>query len=259
MEPKPSHLSLKHAEQFKDASMVDAYQYRPPYPDETFSRLSALMIEEPPTVLDVGCGTGDLCRRLVNVAERVDAVDFSEAMIEKGKALPGGDHPLLNWIYGRVEEVELRPPYALITAGESLHWMEWEVVMPIFHRSLSPRGYLAMVGRGTEPSPWDSALQILIGQYSTNRDYRPYDLVDELERRHLFHRQGTILTQPVPFVQSGEDYICSIHSRNGFSRQRMGKEAAQTFDAEVRKLLAPFLREGQLALSVFSRIVWGYE
>src|ERR1022692_3183071 len=115
MEPKPTHLGLQYAEQFKDSSIAEVYSYRPPYPDETIGLLLTLMVDEPRAVLDVGCGTGDICRRLVNKVERVDAVDFSHAMIEKGKTLLGGDHAHLYWIYGRIEKVELHPPYALIT------------------------------------------------------------------------------------------------------------------------------------------------
>jgi ubiquinone/menaquinone biosynthesis C-methylase UbiE len=137
MNPKPSHLGLKYAEQFKDLSLVEVYHYRRPYPDEAINKLVALVTDEPRTILDVGCGTGDLARRLVNQVDRVDAVDFSAPMIEKGRMLPGGDHPRLNWIYGRVEEITLQPPYALITAGESLHWMAWEIVLPRFQRILT--------------------------------------------------------------------------------------------------------------------------
>ena len=142
MNPKPSHLGLKYAEQFKDPSLVAVYHRRRPYPDEAISKLVALVTGEPRTSLDVGCGTGDLARRLVHHVERVDAVDFSFPMIDKGRTLPGGDHPRLNWIYGRVEEVALRPPYALITAGESLYWMKWEIVFPLFQCILTPGGIL---------------------------------------------------------------------------------------------------------------------
>ncbi len=257
MEPKPGHLGLKYVEQFKDASIVEVYHHRPPYADEAISKLVALIVDEPRTILDVGCGTGDLCRRLVNAAERVDAVDFSRAMIDKGKTLPNGAHAHLHWICGRVEEVELYPPYALITAGESLHWMAWDSILPLFHRILTPHGYLAVIGRETAGNPWDDALQRLIARFSTNQGYRPYNLIEELERLHLFQKQGSMRTRPVPFVQSGEDYIRSIHSRNGFSRQRMGEDAAQAFDEAVRTMLAPFLREGLLTLSAVSYVVWG--
>jgi ubiquinone/menaquinone biosynthesis C-methylase UbiE len=84
MKPKPGHLGLKYAEQFKDTSVVEAYHYRLPYADEAINKLIALVIDEPRTILDVGSGTGDLARRLVNQVEQVNAVDFSSSMIDKG-------------------------------------------------------------------------------------------------------------------------------------------------------------------------------
>ncbi len=257
MEPKPSHLGLKYAEQFKDSSIVQVYHHRPPYSDEAINTLVALITDQPRTVLDIGCGTGDLARKLANRVEHVDAVDFSRAMLARGRTLPGGDHPHLHWIEGRIEEVTLQPPYALITAGESLHWMEWEIVLPLFHHMLTPRGYLAIAERGTERNPWNDDLLALIGRFSTNQEYRPYNLIEELERRHLFQQRGAIHTQLISFSQSGEDYLRSIHSRNGFSRERMGDAAANAFDDEVRKIIAPFLQNERLHLRITCSIEWG--
>ncbi|HTK07597.1 MAG TPA: class I SAM-dependent methyltransferase [Ktedonobacteraceae bacterium] len=151
--PKPAHLGLKYAEQFKDTSIVERYHYRPPYLDDTIEMLIALITDKPRVVLDIGCGTGDLARRLVNEVERVDAIDFSQAMINKGKTLPEGNHASLHWIYGRVEQAALQAPYALITAGESLHWMDWDIVLPLLRSMLTPQGYLAIVERGNERNP----------------------------------------------------------------------------------------------------------
>ncbi|QBD76105.1 class I SAM-dependent methyltransferase [Ktedonosporobacter rubrisoli] len=257
MEPKPAHLGLQYASQFKDHSIVDVYHYRPSYPAEAIAKLVSLITDEPRTVLDVGCGTGELARQLVTQVERVDAVDFSRAMLDKGRTLPGGDHPQLRWIYGRVEEAALQPPYALITAGESLHWMEWDVVLPLFRRMLTPHGLLAMAERGSEPEPWQADLLELIKRFSTNKEFQPYDLIAELKQRKLFRQEGIWQTRPVPFTQSVEDYISSIHSRNGFSRERMDTELAQAFDAEARKLLLPFAQDGMLKLMVTSNIIWG--
>lgn len=257
MKPKPGHLGLKYAEQFKERSIAEVYHYRPPYPKETLRTLLSLITDEPRTILDAGCGTGDLARRLAGEVERVDAVDFSQEMLARGKTLSGGDHPHLNWIYGRVEEAPLQPPYALITAGESLHWMEWELVLPLFRRMITPHGYLAIVERGSHSLPWENDLLALIQRFSTNKEFHPYNLVEELEQRHLFRKEGTSQTQPVTFVQSGEEYLQSIHSRNGFSRARMGEEMANAFDAEVRKVLKPFLHDGMFTHSVVGQIVWG--
>jgi ubiquinone/menaquinone biosynthesis C-methylase UbiE len=257
MGPKPDHLDPKYAAQFKDRSVVDVYHFRPPYPDEAIAKLVALITDKPRTVLDVGCGTGDLSRRMVHEVERVDAVDASRAMLDRGRTLPAGDHDHLHWIYGAIEDVRLQVPYALITAGESLHWMDWHRTLPLFHRILTPHGYLAIVERGTERNPWDEELLRLIRQFSTNREYRPYDLIEELEKRQLFQAQGRLRTRSVLFTQSGEDYIRAIHSRNGFSYERMGQDMAQRFDEAVRHLLAPFLQHGLLTLASCGHIVWG--
>ena len=257
MEAKPAHLGLNYAEQFKDGSIATAYHHRPAYPDEAIRILVELITDLPRNVLDVGAGTGDLSRKVVTMVERVDAVDFSQAMLERGKTLPGGDHPHLHWLYGRMEEVELYPPYSLITAGESLHWMDWEIVLPLFRRILTPHGYLAIVERSNESNPWDAELLALIQRFSTNREYHPYNLPDELARRNLFDKVGNQHTRPVPFVQSGEDYIQSIHSRNGFSHERLGEDASRTFDDAVRQLLAPLLNEGRLTLSIIGEVIWG--
>jgi len=45
----------------------------------------------------------------------------------------------LRWLYGHVEDIALDPPYSLVTAGESLHWMEWTIVLPRLHKVLLHR------------------------------------------------------------------------------------------------------------------------
>ena len=154
MQPKPKHLDVDYASQFKDRSIVDAYQHRSPYPAETFEILSGLIVDNPGSVLDVGCGTGYVAGQLANYVERIDAVDFSENMIDMAKSLLNGDHPAINWICGSVEEVVLNPSYALITAGASLHWMDWAIVFPRFKQVLSENGYLAIVEQIHSPVPW---------------------------------------------------------------------------------------------------------
>lgn len=258
MLPKPKHLGPEYGAQFKDKSIVAAYQYRPPYPPELFDILAGLITAEPRAVLDAGTGTGYIARPLASYVDRVDAVDFSAEMIAAGKKLPGGDHPHLNWIEGPIEIVKLSPPYGLITAAQSLHWMAWDVVMPRFRQYLVPGGYLALIFKDIEPSPWDANLQALIPRYSTNQDYQPYSLLDELQRRGLFVKAGEKRTAPVPFRQTLDAYIESWHSRNGLSRDRMEPAAATAFDEEVRALVSSFHSDGVFDRSVVGHVVWGF-
>jgi len=61
----------------------------------------------------------------------------------------------------------------------------------------------------------------------------------------------------VHFSQSIEDHIESIHSRNGFSRQRMGTRSADEFDESFRQLLSGYCADGIVRLETIVNIVWG--
>jgi len=258
MQPKPEHFGSSYAEAFKDQDVVDAYKYRPPYPDEVFDILSGLIIDKPRIVLDVGAGTGDITRQLVDMVDRVDAVDFSQHMIEKGKQLPNGNHPHLQWILGKVEVVQLTPPYALITAGMSIHWTEWPIAFPRFCSLLTPNGSLALIYRRTLSMPWDAELRELRAQFSTRQNHRSANVIEELKIRGFFQQQGEKETNPIPFRQSVDDFIAGLHSRSGFSLERMGQQKAAEFDYQIRSLLSKYYSDGILPLQVTATVTWGF-
>src|SRR5207237_1117857 len=74
------------------ALVVAAYPARPPYPESAIRLLAELAVDQPRRVLDIGCGTGDISRRLAQLVECVDAVDASERMLAAGRRACGG-HP----------------------------------------------------------------------------------------------------------------------------------------------------------------------
>lgn len=257
MQPKPDFLGPQAAASFQDASVVQAYQYRPSYPDAAFDLLTELMVDSPRHVLDVGCGTGAVARPLAARVEHVDAIDISQEMVEQGKRLPRGDNPCLNWIVGRVEDAPLSPPYALITAGASLHWLDWYVVMLRFARMLTPHGYLVELGVDLLETPWEDDLRTIRRRYGTIPNWQYYDHIKALEERGLFQRIGSQQLEPVPFTQSLTDYIESFHGRASFSRQRMTPENAVAFDEAVYSLVSPYCKDGMLELQAVTELVWG--
>lgn len=257
MQPKPDDFNIRNAEAFKDQQVVDAYRYRAPYPPEVFTILESLITDTPRVLLDVGAGSGDIARQCVDFVERVDAVDFSQTMIIRGKQLPHGNDPRLHWIYGKVEEVPLTPPYALITAGASIHWTQWEIAFPRFRSLLAPHGYLALVTRRELPMPWKDELKKLRAEYSTRGEPRASVALGELEARHLFERKGQQETAAIPFTQSLADFIEGLHSRSAFSRERMSMEDANTFDQRVRDLVLTYYPDGQIPMQVIGTVTWG--
>jgi ubiquinone/menaquinone biosynthesis C-methylase UbiE len=258
--PKPTHLGPEYGAQFSDESIVRAYHHRPPYPDELFTLLTGLMAPGPATILDAGCGSGDIVLGLlahVPQIERLDAVDLSAGMVAEGQRRLGGDDPRVNWQVAPIEMAHLYPPYALITAGESLHWMDWPVVMPRFRDALSPGGVVAIAGRSEQPSVWSAELLRIVQRYSTNRDFQPYNVVDELTTRLLFTVLGSRTTASITHTQSFASYVESWHSRNGLSRDRMTLGAAEAFDRDTRALLAGYGYEESVTFDVVGSVTWG--
>jgi SAM-dependent methyltransferase len=261
MRPSYKQFALQYASMFGDTSVVHAYQYRPPYPPETFEILLGLIDPDAAsrTVLDAGCGPGTIARALVRQVDRVDAVDVAARMIAAGRGLPSGNDPKLCWIYGAIEHVPLHPPYALIVTAASLHWMHWETVMARFCQLLTPGGHLAVVEEVQEPNPWSDMLGF-IGEYSLNKDFQPYNMLtvtQELTARGLFQQVGIRTTAPVSFRQSVDEYVESFHARNGLSRDRMDTNAASAFDRQLRALVSQHCPNGAVELQIRGRVIWG--
>jgi SAM-dependent methyltransferase len=261
MRPSYKQFALQYASMFGDTSVVHAYQYRPPYPPETFEILLGLIDPDAAsrTVLDAGCGPGTIARALVRQVDRVDAVDVAARMIAAGRGLPSGNDPKLCWICGAIEHVPLHPPYALIVTAASLHWMHWETVMARFCQLLTPGGHLAVVEEVQEPNPWSDMLGF-IGEYSLNKDFQPYNMLtvtQELTARGLFQQVGIRTTAPVSFRQSVDEYVESFHARNGLSRDRMDTNAASAFDRQLRALVSQHCPNGAVELQIRGRVIWG--
>jgi len=257
MQPKPAHLAPEYGAQFRDHQVVRAYPTRPPYPEEVIDRLCALLPDADAVVLDLGCGAGDIARRMAPRVARVDAVDPSTAMLELGRTLPGGSLATLRWIESTAEEFDYETGYGLIVAAQSFHWMDWQRVIPKIRGALAPEGQFAIIReRRLLGVPWEDELRSLIPRHSTNRDYRPYDLLHELALRDLFVPEQVITTAPVPFAQSVADYIESFHSRNGLARSRMEDGGAE-FDRELLEIVQRYTSENTMEFEVVADVAWG--
>jgi ubiquinone/menaquinone biosynthesis C-methylase UbiE len=260
VQPKPEHLGREYAAQFEHESVARAYYARPPYPDGVLDLLAALIVDRPRRVLELGAGSGDLALRLARRVDALDAVEPSSAMLAIARERQSQpDAPTnIRWFETSAEAHRFDGPYAGVVAAESLHWMDWALVLPAIARCLTPRGHLAIVAvRHLIDLPWQPQLIELIGRHSTNGAYRPYDLAHELTVRGLFDIAGQQTMIGAPFAQSAHDYIESFHSRNGFSRERMGADAAEAFDRELLALMRAHGTTDRVEAKVTSSVLWG--
>jgi SAM-dependent methyltransferase len=243
---------------FGHAGVAAAYEHRAPYPPEVFDVLVRLITDDPPYVLDLGAGEGAIARPLASRVDRVDALDISAAMVESGRRRPGGDRPNLQWVIGAAETATLGGPYSLVTAGASLHWMEWATTMRRLTGVMTPRAPLAIVEHGPRNPPWRDELGAVIRRHSRSPDYDPdFDLVDALREQGVFEPAGEVDTAPVPFRQSVADYVEHFHSRASLAREHMSDGEVATFDRAVEEVVQPYAVDGTLELSIVATIRWG--
>ena len=258
MKPKPSGLGPEYGAQFEDESVARAYSFRRPYPSEVFAFLESLQPDGPGRVLEFGCGSGDLTGGLAPYTDSIDAIDPSDALLAVARQRHGHTSSRIKWHACPAESFRYRGPYALVVAASSLHWMDWSVVLPSIASSTLAEGWLAIVARsGQLPALLSRRLRSLIPSFSTNQDFEPYDLVQELTERGVFDEAGRREFNGHDVRQPIDEFIESIHSQNGFSRDRMSKESADAFDQQVRELAHPHLIDGKLTMPAGASVVWG--
>lgn len=240
---------------FADEHVAALYRYRAPYPLEVFALLERLVVE-PRVVLDAGTGTGALARSFPASITRIDALDPSEAMIRAGRTLPGGGDPRIHWIVGHAEDAQLSPPYGLVTAGASLHWMHPDV-LPRFRDALAPGARLAIVDTETTHfGDWRAEFLDVIRQYSPlDHHFETHEIVCRAVAQGLFILEGEQRTAPEPFDQSVDDYMHLLGSTSTLSRVTLGSRAS-AFEAACRKVIA---RHGMTRIrsEVVGYVAWG--
>jgi ubiquinone/menaquinone biosynthesis C-methylase UbiE len=251
-----AHSQLASA--FTHPGVAEAYQHRPPYPAQMFDILERLIIDRPRTVLDLGAGEGAIARPLAARVDHVDALDISPAMIAAGQQRPGGRRPNLRWITGAAESAALGGPYALVTAGASLHWMSWEPTLSRLMPVLTDGALLAIVDQDYPDVPWGPELLQVIKRHSRSASFDPgFSLAKEVAARGLLEITGRAATEPVPFRQPVAEYVEQFHSTSSLAREWMTAAEAEAFDRAVAEAVAPHAGGGTVEFAVAVQLTWG--
>lgn len=243
---------------FTQPGVAAAYRHRPPYPAEVFSILTGLITDQPRNVLDLGAGEGALARPLARLVDHVDAVDFSAAMVAAGRRQPDGDRPNLRWIVAPAQTAPLGGPYALVTAGTSLHWMPWPQTLGRLGRKMTRGAVLAIVEHGPQNLPWRGDLAEVIVRHSRSPGYDPaFSLVDALAADGLLSAGGRARTEAIAFRQPVESYIEQFHSTASLAREWMPAGESAAFDRAIAEVVRPYAVDGMLEMAVVAHLSWG--
>jgi hypothetical protein len=162
------------------------------------------------------------------------------------------------------ELAPLEDPYSLVVASDAIQWLDWQSSFPRIATALGPGAYLALVGQEElEPGTSEPSLvrcpelSVLIGEFSTNVEYEPYDLIQSLRDAGVFEPVGTTAASRVTVTESIDQVITRLHSMNGLAPRALGSQL-ETFDHRARDLLESLAPTKQISTDVRPLIWWGY-
>jgi len=254
---------MRPGESFKNADVAECYRFRPEYPDDIYNKLVGLSRRKN-SVLDLGCGTGKIARRLHKSFRSVTAIDASLAMLEVAKELPGGDSNNITWNHGLAESIKSEGPFDLIVAAASIHWMDHSVLFPRLLEVANADHIFANVnGDGAHQPPWDEPWDEFLSRWIfilRGEQYEPRKRNSEFEQYMTEYRNwinvlgNSTATRNV--IQSIDQFIMCQHSRDTFAPSKLGSQIGQ-FDEELREILEPHADGDRIVYQVQTQLEWG--
>jgi ubiquinone/menaquinone biosynthesis C-methylase UbiE len=128
-------------------AVADEYdRHRPAYPDELVDRAcEAADIGPGATVLEIGCGTGQLTRSLLERGLRVTAVEPGERLIAQARAQLDRSEDL-EFVNARLEDASLPDAhYLAVFSASAIHWIDPDVSWRKAADALVDGGTLAVI------------------------------------------------------------------------------------------------------------------
>lgn len=148
-------------------------RYRSGYPPELFTELvDRFGLDGTQTVLDLGCGTGQLAIPLARHVAQVIAVDPEPTMLDEGRRL-ADERGLANivWRHGdahHLDELDL-PTLDLVTMGASFHWTDRDTLLATLDTLVADHGAVIVTSGGAPgehtPPPWTDTITDIRTRY----------------------------------------------------------------------------------------------
>jgi ubiquinone/menaquinone biosynthesis C-methylase UbiE len=149
------------------AALYDAT--RQSYPSEVVDATIATASVGPgASVLEIGCGTGQLTRGLAGRGFTLTAIDIGAAMIAAARRNVAD--PTVRFEVSSFEDLDVNGPLDLIVSATAFHWVDPAVGWAKAARLLRPNGWLALLTTGERyREPLRTSLRELWTKYSREK------------------------------------------------------------------------------------------
>jgi ubiquinone/menaquinone biosynthesis C-methylase UbiE len=188
------------------------------------------------SVLEIGCGTGQLTRQLAGRRFDLTAIDIGPALITEGRHKISD--PTVRFEVSAFEDFSDRGPFDLIVSATAFHWVDPDVGLAKAARLLRPGAWLALLSTGERyPEPLRTALRDLWLKYSrTGKWATGPSWVAELRETPLFGEVVEILDQRA--LQLPAEAVLGVECTRA-TFLSYSKTAQEGFARDLRRLLGP--------------------
>ncbi len=234
---------------------------------QPFHDLLALVRPEPNMrVADLGCGTGELTRRLHETlgARETVGIDTSEAMLEKSTEFAGSG---VRFEQGNIAAFQPSEPYDLLFSNAALHWVPGHTeLLARLSASLSERGQLAVQVPANDDHPSQSTAREVateelfadaLGGYVGQRPVLRPEEYSTLLYRLGFREQHVRLQVYGHLLASRQEVVEWVKGTTLTPYQeRLRADLYDRFLARYRDVLLPRLEDTQPYYYTFKRILF---
>jgi SAM-dependent methyltransferase len=173
-------------------------------------------------VLEIGCGTGQLTRKLAGRALSLTAIDIGVAMV--AAAQRNITDPTARLQVASFEDLADTGPFDLIVAATAFHWVDPGVGLAKAARLLRPGGWLALLTTGERsPEPLGRAAGAVDEIQPPEREMgRPAGLAASAAGNHPVRRDGRSEPRQGTAASSGDGPGRRTHPRHVPQLQQAG-------------------------------------
>lgn len=176
-------------------------RYRPGFPD---AAAELILSNRVGAALDLGAGTGKFTQLLLSRADRVVAVEPSDAMLDVLRA----KLPSVEALIGGAESIPLVDRSVdVVTVAQAFHWFDRDAACTEISRVLVPGGTLGLLWNHSDPHcSWDRACHAVAHPaVSAKDDSTTASAAEELPGFVFYRREEIAWSEPI----TREGYIAA--------------------------------------------------
>jgi SAM-dependent methyltransferase len=243
------------------ATTAELYEeYRPPYPAEFFQAVAQrLALSKQQSLIDLGTGPGLLALGFAAYAGRVVGVDPEPNMLAAARAAAARAGADVTFMEGRAEDLPgTIGSFDVVTIGRALHWMDHNVLGPLFARLVARDGAIVVC---TSSSVRDGRNPWLEDYNAARRNWSDAGLLRDADKGARTHRNlagvlgpagfGVVETVNVETTHevSARNLAWRVLTFSSSSPAALG-DRVDAMLADMEGRLRPFSRDGVLTETV---------